>query len=271
MSVIHYSRHLSAQQHSEWQLLRLGHIECGLDHKIKRKQFNGHDWIYCVKGRGVARVDGEDLAFGRGDLFWIDNQTEHMHKPDAQNPWELLWLRVDHPLLAQWRRDSYGEAGVQRTQQQRLFPPLWTALRDLCEQREVLSTTQFIVQQQMILSQIVALFISARTLGDDDVVRRCQRMLQTDLQRQWTTSELEAVLHISSSQLHRQFHQHVGVPPLKWFKQLRMEQAADVLVQSDQPIQAIASSVGYEDPFHFSREFRKHFGRSPRQYRKDQA
>jgi AraC family transcriptional regulator of arabinose operon len=48
---------------------------------------------------------------------------------------------------------------------------------------------------------------------------------------------------------------------------LRLNQAARLLEHTVDDIGAIAREVGFSSPYYFSRQFRRHFGMSPRQYR----
>ena len=47
----------------------------------------------------------------------------------------------------------------------------------------------------------------------------------------------------------------------------RLEHARGLLLGTDWSVEQVASCCGYEDPFYFSRCFRKEFGLSPRKYR----
>lgn len=58
-----------------------------------------------------------------------------------------------------------------------------------------------------------------------------------------------------------------GATPRRWLEERRVELAAHRLRETDRPIQAIAAEVGYADPFHFSRVFRRVTGQSPRRWR----
>jgi AraC-like DNA-binding protein len=46
-----------------------------------------------------------------------------------------------------------------------------------------------------------------------------------------------------------------------------MERAAELLAEDRLTVRAIAKQLGFGDPFYFSRTFRRHFGRSPSEYR----
>jgi AraC-like DNA-binding protein len=53
--------------------------------------------------------------------------------------------------------------------------------------------------------------------------------------------------------------------------ELRYEHAARLLRESDATALEIALEVGYEDPSHFSRAFKRIAGVSPREYRRLQS
>ena len=52
-----------------------------------------------------------------------------------------------------------------------------------------------------------------------------------------------------------------------WLRNYRLGQARRLLAETDEPIATVAQRVGYDDPLHFSRDFRKHVGLSPSAFR----
>jgi len=56
--------------------------------------------------------------------------------------------------------------------------------------------------------------------------------------------------------------------PLQYVHTLRLEEAKQMLEVGDQPIEAIANEVGYEDAGFFGRLFRRNVNLTPAQYRK---
>lgn len=75
-------------------------------------------------------------------------------------------------------------------------------------------------------------------------------------------------IHMPLSTFRRHWLEQIGVPPGAYLTRRRMEEAARLLVSSGLPINEIAERVGYPDPLHFSRVFRRHFDTAPRGYRK---
>ena len=67
----------------------------------------------------------------------------------------------------------------------------------------------------------------------------------------------------------RGFKHYTGVTPMQYILSLRMTNAQYLLEQTNSNVTEIANIVGYDNPLYFSRLFKKHFGVSPAQYRKN--
>lgn len=83
--------------------------------------------------------------------------------------------------------------------------------------------------------------------------------------------DLAKVANLSISQFERRFRAVFQQTPSRFLIRYRLTRASQILVQSEATISQIAQEVGFYDHSHFSREFRKLFGQSPGQYRKEHA
>ncbi|UUZ80048.1 AraC family transcriptional regulator [Paenibacillus sp. P26] len=63
--------------------------------------------------------------------------------------------------------------------------------------------------------------------------------------------------------LSKMFKQHTGLSPMNFLLKIRMERAKLLLLEP-LTIEQVASSVGFSDPLYFSKQFKKWYGRSPR-------
>ncbi|THF75338.1 helix-turn-helix domain-containing protein [Cohnella fermenti] len=75
-------------------------------------------------------------------------------------------------------------------------------------------------------------------------------------------------LRLSSYRLSREFKSEVGVSPNHYLRQLRLEKAGMLLVETDLTLAQIAESCGYESGFYLNKLFRKHLGTTPALYRR---
>jgi AraC-like DNA-binding protein len=102
----------------------------------------------------------------------------------------------------------------------------------------------------------------------DAVVAQALGLLHAQPERAWTVGELADAVHVSRSTLVRRFNDLVGEPPTAYLTRWRMELAARLLRESEQPVGRIANLVGYTSEFAFSRAFSRHRGEPPGRYRK---
>ncbi len=72
---------------------------------------------------------------------------------------------------------------------------------------------------------------------------------------------------VSVSWFIRDFRESVGVPPMRYITDLRLNEARMLLESTVYPIAEIADMVGYDNPLYFSRLFRSRFGQPPSRYR----
>lgn len=57
----------------------------------------------------------------------------------------------------------------------------------------------------------------------------------------------------------------------KYLTDIRMEKARNLVLNSNDKLISIANEVGYEDPYYFSHCFKKYYGASPLEYKKNEA
>lgn len=75
-------------------------------------------------------------------------------------------------------------------------------------------------------------------------------------------------LNISARYLSKVFFQHMNLTILNYINIYRMNQAIDLMLNTDLTLTHIASQIGLKDSQHFSRLFRNIIGISPNRYRK---
>ena len=93
---------------------------------------------------------------------------------------------------------------------------------------------------------------------------------QAHLDEELTLARLARVANMSRYHFHRVFKEESGETPAAFVRRLRLEQAAFRLLLHDDSILDIAIDCGFANHETLTRNFRRHFGRSPRDYRQRQ-
>lgn len=91
--------------------------------------------------------------------------------------------------------------------------------------------------------------------------------MREDVRGELSLAEFAQSVNLSIWRLCHIFKSDVGMPPIRYLRQLRMERAKDLLESSFLSVKEIAFQVGLTDESHFVRDFKSTYGYSPALYR----
>lgn len=98
-------------------------------------------------------------------------------------------------------------------------------------------------------------------------VKRVIEIMQNDPSRTLSLKEMAQAANLSAPYFCYLFKSITGVPPAKYLKILRMEQAATLLTTTFLSVKEIVRRVGLSDDSHFVRDFKRIYGVTPSEYR----
>lgn len=85
-----------------------------------------------------------------------------------------------------------------------------------------------------------------------------------------TVKETAKALTVNANYLSTQFHANMGISFIEFLNKERVHQAAALLGKTNLQIQQISQFVGYNNTSYFTKQFCRHMGVTPRQYRSQQ-
>lgn len=105
-----------------------------------------------------------------------------------------------------------------------------------------------------------------KALADKYVSKALQQIHQNS-QKSWSLDILAADVGLSRAAFAKRFKELVGQPMFDYLTQLRMQQASQLLIDTELPLYEVASRVGYESDLAFTRTFKKRLGETPTAFR----
>lgn len=102
----------------------------------------------------------------------------------------------------------------------------------------------------------------------DRMVGRALALLHGDVAHPWTTEELAQAVGLSRSAFAERFTALIGMPPMRYLANWRLQLAAARLRESTASTAQIAGEVGYESDAAFNRAFKRAFGTTPAAWRR---
>lgn len=115
---------------------------------------------------------------------------------------------------------------------------------------------------------------SKGTAGEEDIpsldlhrFHTITSYIELHYQQKISLSDIASTVNLCESECCRTFRRVTGISIFEYLQDYRIKKACDLLAETDDRIHEVADAVGYGDPNHFSKVFRKRIGVSPRQYR----
>lgn len=249
----------------------MGFYPLATGHQMRRERHDDNLLIYCAAGKGFVSTEDWSGAINPGDLVLLPQGLIHEYRAHRRDPWSIYWVHFQGAstgIFTQYLGYREGQPVVEAG----LSPTLPAAFTSLMQVRRTgYSTRAFINaanQLRHLLSQM-ALDISAhqgRAEYTFDLEQVHGFMLE-HIDQPITLDTLAATANLSKYHFSTRYKKLTGYSPIKHFLNMKMEHACHLLDSSDFTVQAIAATVGYEDPLYFSRLFSKTIGLSPRAYR----
>ena len=230
----------------------------------------GHFLLHhVVGGKGVYTCQGRRWELGPGDTFLIYPNTAIHYRADMQEPWEYVWVGFSGLDAARY---------VEQTDFSLEAPVYYS--RDSAEIRRLLEAvyssfgTQLWKGLEMTarLYDLLAFLVRTSDKGADpraaapDCAQLAAEYIMNHYEEPITVEGLAAYAAVSHSSLYRRFVKRFQVSPKRFLLEYRIQRACALLAETSCSIQEISNSVGFEDPFYFSRAFKEVKGVSPRQY-----
>lgn len=262
-----------------------GHFQEKIGYSTYRPQGTA-DWllIYTIRGSGEFGFapKGSDQSAGRviaspGDAMLLSQGAFHDYQVHAPvKRWEFLWAHF-HPrpewlTLLDWPEAQAGYpdllqmtvtgTGARKTIQESLTKMHRLAIS--AHRLRELMAMNALEEALLWFSTEDARDVSA---ASDVRVSQAQEYLCQHLRDNVTLDELAEVVGLSVSRLSHVFRRQTGLTPQRYYELQRLERARQLLELTAMPIKQISNEVGFASPFYFTLRFKRHTGKSPRQYR----
>jgi len=99
--------------------------------------------------------------------------------------------------------------------------------------------------------------------GHSHRIAQAAERLRENFAQPLSIEGLARELGMSSSGFHHHFKTVMDMSPLQFQKVIRLQEARQLMLGENLDASSAGYRVGYEDPSHFSRDYKKHFGNSP--------
>lgn len=231
-----------------------------------------HELCLCEEGEGILRVEGKEYHVKAGDVFFIRSQLPH-EQFRVTNRWVTHFLLfggfATEALFEQfqWKNHEYFHI-LDHEPLQLIFEKIYLYSTES-------TTTMKFRNSALIYSYIAEIYAQSK----NDYIRKEKKSASNHTlmmakryieQYYFSDLKLENVAEycgVTPQHLCRLFQDKIHISPNNYLTDIRIRQAKNILIKTDEPIQAISDKVGFSTSSYFTYVFKKRENMTPSEYR----
>ncbi|MBI3832137.1 MAG: helix-turn-helix transcriptional regulator [Planctomycetes bacterium] len=222
-------------------------------HVFPPHQHTTWEIVLYTHGRGVAHIGGTPYPFEPGTIICMPPKIDH--REDSEGGYRNIYIHTDEypaapghvPLFADGEDRPFFNAAMMLYREYRLQQANWKLMaQDLFD--------------------ILMLYLNRWTEAGHapQIVERLKHAIFENLHNpEFDLGGAIEDLPLSADHARKLFVGNTGRTPLQYLTALRVDEAKHLLRYGGYSVKEVSRRVGYEDPYYFSRLFKKWVGQSP--------
>lgn len=228
--------------------------------------------VYITKGRGLFTSDStpqKQICKGRLVILFPDQW--HTYQPLCQTGWNEYYIGFEGPIVDNLIRSSFLNK-----ENQILEVGLNEELVSLFSRAiEIAANDKIGAQQYLsgIVLHMIGMILSISKnkifeIGDvGQKIEQAKIIMNENVLKDVDAEELAMKLNISYSWFRKVFKDYTGYAPAKYFQELKLRKAKQLLVETSHSVKEISFMLNYNSTEHFFSLFKKRIGLTPMEYR----
>jgi AraC-like DNA-binding protein len=242
-------------------------------YRERRKGCEDNILIYCLQGIGYYILDNKRYVVNPNQFILIPATDRYIrYWSDEQDPWTIYWVHFTGNVIDIFNKSlnlSITKGPVHMPFNEKAIE-IW---QNIYQTLEMGYSSENLCSACFCLYHLIATFLFPerhinREKNDHvDIITKTILNMRNNLNKKLTVEDMATMHALSVSHFSNLFRKDTGMPPLDYFIHLKMQKACQLLYSNGSKIKTVAFDLGYEDPYYFSRIFKKYIGISPEQYR----
>jgi len=245
--------------------------DCASSRTIGRHQHHSYEIIFVERGKYVCRLNGERITMRGCSVLLIKPADWHEDILVPNLYYHALQVDVDQVEAAGINRINQGLLNNDSPAGQRWFraknKEFWPLLEAIL--RESKSSDRFSPSLHdaltaeifwKVLRHLPDSILSPdllRKTQESGFLRRLNRFFELNVSRPCSVSGMARWVGMSERSLHLLCRRHLDVSPARAFTMFRMARARLLVRQSQMSVKDISLNLGFADPYHFSKVYRR--------------
>jgi len=229
--------------------------------------------IYCLKGKGWLEIKKTRFEIGVNEFILLPATKESMsYGANQDDPWTIYWVHFSGKDMDAFNK-SFGIT-IMDGPQPIIFNEtglhLW---ENMYSTLEMGYSKENLCHTSLCLYHLISTFLypdkhlNEKKQDAKDMISETIVYMRNEICNKLTVEDFAKKNHLSASHFTALFRKASGMSPMEYFIHLKLQRACLQLYTTDIRIKEIANDLGYDDPYYFSRLFKKYMNVSPELYR----
>jgi len=232
---------------------------------------HNHAVMYILNGQGYF----EDIKTPRqkvvpGTVFYQYPNRWHHFDPDPGTVWTEYWILFDGAKAEQYFGKLIAEdKPIYSIGREESIIEAYEELYDLWLYRSRGYKEYASLLLHKILVEFYIVITGINFKRKDDIIHRAKMLVKYNLKSEKINFKEFAISeNMSYENFRKRFKKETGFSPKQYFLMIKMNRAKERLLRPEVNIKELSFELGFEDPYYFSRFFKKKEGLSPTQFKK---
>lgn len=223
----------------------------------KKHSHEFYEIIIQADGKCITHTKDKDYNLEKGSIILLPTNTEHENSSDT--PFEDIYIQADSLPFVLNHTKVIFDYSLNIADMARLLYSL-----HIKNDSSYKKSAYYLASS---IFELIAVLLNEKYRYS--FTAKLKNILEMNISDcNFSLPEIIHSLGYNLDYIRKGFKYDIGVTPLEYLTQLRINHAKELLINADfKSIYEIAYSCGFNDPYYFSRLFKKNTGYSPKEYR----
>lgn len=255
------------------KLLYTGQLERSITFKEEPHNHAFLEVIMVKNGNGEVNINKKVYSVKKGDIIVYHPQVVHSEVSSGENPFELFFFGATGFKIEGLESDCILQDGVNPVihteENNKNFERLFSILATESESQQLFcdKTSEYLARTILLMILRIVTYGNEEYLKTNEFYKSAKKYIDQNYSHIENLDDVCKKLYIDKYYLSHLFKECSGVSPLKYLISKRMDYAKKLLVQTDLPINEIATRCGYAEIGSFLKTFKNVESVTPTTYR----
>ncbi len=268
----HYTPSLAAKS-TFFYVQDIGHYRCGTGYYTKREGYRSFLLIYTVSGNGAAKYRNREYELNAGSILLMDCYDYQEYFTVKDSLWDIKWMHFYGSTSHEYFNLIYEKHGSV------IEPPNSDKIHEVLDEiLNMAANSDFLPEARvsMLITQILTdLLTDGGYSGDgyharviNEHVKLGMEFVDKYYNSNISLSDMASYSCCSEYHFSRLFKKITGYSPYEFIVKYRINEAKNLLKNTDISVEEISDSVGFGSCSNLIRTFKEIEGMTPLKYRR---